>query len=161
MALCKKIKSLSLNLKIKKEGGTIVIVFLDHQKLLLKLRIRDSFTTRNTGILLLNSRLTEFDYSNFLGSMVNRLSSAVYGHYSQFSKLYMIGLGFKNFVLGQKLYILVGDCNYLVFDIPWGLKIFCKKIKFIYLELMKLRFLTLCPILRELKNLIFIKVRVY
>lgn len=127
MALCKKIKSLSLNLKIKKEGGTLVIVFLDHQKLLLKLRIRDSFTIRNTGILLLNSRLTEFDYSNFLGSTVNRLSSAVYGHYSQFSKLYMIGLGFKNFVLGQKLYILVGDCNYLVFDIPWGLKIFCKK----------------------------------
>jgi len=39
----------------------------------------------------------------------------------------MIGLGFKNFVLGRKLYILVGDCNYIIFDIPEALKIYCKK----------------------------------
>jgi ribosomal protein L6P/L9E len=39
----------------------------------------------------------------------------------------MIGLGFKNFVLGNNLYILVGDCNYIVFEIPLNLKIYCKK----------------------------------
>jgi ribosomal protein L6P/L9E len=39
----------------------------------------------------------------------------------------MIGLGFKNFILGEKLYILVGDCNYVIFDIPRALKVYCKK----------------------------------
>jgi ribosomal protein L6P/L9E len=39
----------------------------------------------------------------------------------------MIGLGFKNFILGKQLYILVGDCNYIIFSIPNNLKVFCKK----------------------------------
>jgi ribosomal protein L6P/L9E len=39
----------------------------------------------------------------------------------------MIGLGFKNFILGEKLYILLGDCNYVIFDVPKMLKIYCKK----------------------------------
>jgi ribosomal protein L6P/L9E len=39
----------------------------------------------------------------------------------------MIGLGFKNFILGDILYVLVGDCNYIMFVIPTSLKVFCKK----------------------------------
>jgi ribosomal protein L6P/L9E len=39
----------------------------------------------------------------------------------------MIGLGFKNFILKNSLYILVGDCNYVIFYIPLTLKVFCKK----------------------------------
>ena len=39
----------------------------------------------------------------------------------------MIGLGFKNFILNQNLYILVGDCNYIVLKIQGSLKVFCKK----------------------------------
>lgn len=127
MVLCKKIKNLNVNLKIKKEKNTVIIIFLNQHKLLLKLKIGESFITKDKSVLLLADKLTEFDYSNFLRSVAKHLSCAVYGQYSQFSKLYMIGLGFKNFVLGQKLYILVGDCNYLVFDIPQSVKIFCKK----------------------------------
>jgi len=41
--------------------------------------------------------------------------------------IYMVGLGYKNFVLGESLFILVGDCNYLIFQIPPKVKIFCKK----------------------------------
>lgn len=42
-------------------------------------------------------------------------------------RVYMVGLGFKNFVLNNSLYILVGDCNYLIFVIPLGVKVLCKK----------------------------------
>jgi len=41
--------------------------------------------------------------------------------------IYMVGLGYKNFVLNGSLFILVGDCNYLIFQIPFGIKVLCKK----------------------------------
>lgn len=50
-----------------------------------------------------------------------------YGFSKNFSKIYMVGLGFKNFILNNNLYILVGDCNYVIFNIPDSIKIFCKK----------------------------------
>jgi len=46
--------------------------------------------------------------------------------------IYMIGLGYKNFILGESLFILIGDCNYLIFQISPKIKVFCKKNK-IYL----------------------------
>ena len=61
---------------------------------------------------------------NFL---VNKFLTINYGHYLNFGKLYMIGLGFKNFVLNNNLYILVGDCNYIIFSIPPTLKVFCRR----------------------------------
>lgn len=42
-------------------------------------------------------------------------------------RVYMVGLGFKNFILNSSLFILVGDCNYLIFAIPEGVKVLCKK----------------------------------
>jgi ribosomal protein L6P/L9E len=39
----------------------------------------------------------------------------------------MVGLGYKNFVLNDSLFVLVGDCNYLIFQIPQGIKILCRK----------------------------------
>jgi hypothetical protein len=44
-----------------------------------------------------------------------------------FAKIYLVGLGYKNFVYNKRLYILIGDSNYLVFIIPNELKILCKK----------------------------------
>lgn len=41
-----------------------------------------------------------------------------YGHYSNFKQIFSIGLGYKNFILNGKLYILVGDCNYIIFTVP-------------------------------------------
>jgi ribosomal protein L6P/L9E len=48
-------------------------------------------------------------------------------YYSNFIKLHLVGLGFKNFILNDELYILVGDCNYIIFKIPCNLKVYCKK----------------------------------
>jgi hypothetical protein len=54
--------------------------------------------------------------------------------YTAYSKLYMVGLGFKNFILGNFLYILVGDCNYVIFEIPQTVKVFCKKNQLYFLS---------------------------
>lgn len=50
-----------------------------------------------------------------------------YNYYGGFSKIFSIGLGYKNFLLDDKLYILIGDCNYLIFDIPDSVKVICRK----------------------------------
>jgi len=47
--------------------------------------------------------------------------------YSYFTKINLVGLGFKNFVFRERLHILIGDCNYLLFNIPREIEIFCKK----------------------------------
>lgn len=47
--------------------------------------------------------------------------------YTFFIKLNVIGLGYKNFVLKNKLYLLLGDSNYIILNLPNTLKIFCKK----------------------------------
>lgn len=53
-------------------------------------------------------------------------------NYSFFVKLNVIGLGYKNFVINNKLFLLLGDCNYIILDIPMSVTVFCKK-KQIYL----------------------------
>lgn len=50
-----------------------------------------------------------------------------FGFYKFYSKINLIGLGYKNFIIGQKLYILLGDCNYIVIKISDNLKVFCRK----------------------------------
>jgi ribosomal protein L6P/L9E len=50
-----------------------------------------------------------------------------YSFFKEYGKLHMIGLGYKNFVMDNKLYILIGDCNYIILNIPQSVKIFCKK----------------------------------
>lgn len=51
-----------------------------------------------------------------------------------FSRLYVVGLGYKNFILNNFLYILVGDCNYTMFKIPPNIKVFCRKSQLYFLS---------------------------
>lgn len=87
----------------------------------------------NSKVICLKQTLFIFKnlaYKN-AASMLNFFSEVgkkVFHHnYLSFGKVFMIGLGFKNFVLGEKLYLLVGDCNYIIFSIPRSIKIYCKK----------------------------------
>ena len=50
-----------------------------------------------------------------------------YNSYLFYARLYLVGIGYKNFVLSDLIYILVGDANYLLFKIPQNVSIFCKK----------------------------------
>ena len=38
-----------------------------------------------------------------------------------------MGLGYKNFVYNHKLYILIGDSNYILLEIPQEINILCRK----------------------------------
>jgi len=42
-------------------------------------------------------------------------------------KIYFIGLGYKNFILNNQLFILLGNANYMIFEIPKYIYLICKK----------------------------------
>lgn len=77
--------------------------------------------------------------------------------YSYFTKINLIGLGFKNFVFNYKLYILIGDCNYLIFNIPQEIKIICKKNQIYGLSESKSLLFIFFSFLKKLKKINFYK----
>jgi ribosomal protein L6P/L9E len=81
----------------------------------------------NNSLVFLSNKLLYHDYYKAVSLVAKSLYGVFYSNYSFFGKLHMIGLGFKNFILGERLYILVGDCNYIIFNIPKALKVYCKK----------------------------------
>nr|ALG41036.1 ribosomal protein L6 [Acanthamoeba polyphaga] len=113
-------------LKIKNLDKNLFFYFNSKKKVVLKITLNSGFFLRNTTLTVLNN-LTYSDSIGYIKFITKNLESFLYNQYNHFSKLHMIGLGFKNFILGRQLYILVGDCNYLIFSIPNNLKVFCKK----------------------------------
>ena len=85
------------------------------------------FTILNQNELIFLKNLSIYKYALITNQLQNAFEKTFFSQYTSFGKLHMIGLGFKNFVIENKLYILVGDCNYLIFDIPETLKVFCRK----------------------------------
>lgn len=47
--------------------------------------------------------------------------------YLYWKKIYLVGLGYKNFIIDNQLYILVGNANYILYEIPKSIFIVCKK----------------------------------
>lgn len=43
------------------------------------------------------------------------------------TKIFLVGLGYKNFVYNHKLYILIGDSNYITLEIPKEVNVLCRK----------------------------------
>jgi ribosomal protein L6P/L9E len=77
--------------------------------------------------------------------------------YTFFTKINLIGLGFKNFVFKKNLYILIGDCNYLIFSIPNEIKIICKKNQIYGLSENKIVLFTFFSELKKLKKINYYK----
>jgi ribosomal protein L6P/L9E len=102
-----------------------LVVFNQSNKLILKFSFKNFVFNSCTFYNFSNTKNST--YGSFFDTIINKFLIVNYGHYLNFGKLYMIGLGFKNFVLNNKLYILVGDCNYIIFSIPNNLKIFCRR----------------------------------
>jgi hypothetical protein len=96
--------------------------------------LKKVFNFNNLNKHLITKRLVKF-YSidnKYLNEktfklLKDRFQSDYKDYYNKFTKIHMIGLGYKNFVIENELFILIGDCNYLVFKIPLQLKIFCRK----------------------------------
>lgn len=104
----------------------VYFYFKNKKRLVLKVSYNKSFFLKNSNLTIIN-KLNYSDYIKQLKLIVESLESFLYNQHTCFGKLYMIGLGFKNFILGDILYVLVGDCNYIMFVIPTSLKVFCKK----------------------------------
>nr|NP_042554.1 ribosomal protein L6 [Acanthamoeba castellanii]P46765.1 RecName: Full=Large ribosomal subunit protein uL6m; AltName: Full=60S ribosomal protein L6, mitochondrial [Acanthamoeba castellanii]AAD11847.1 ribosomal protein L6 [Acanthamoeba castellanii]AOS85714.1 ribosomal protein L6 [Acanthamoeba castellanii] len=127
MELLKVIKSQDkITLKTEKVNKNVFFYFKNKKKILLKITFSGELFLKERTLITLNN-LNYSNYSNYIKFMAKNLETFFYDQYNYFSKLHMIGLGFKNFILRKHLYILVGDCNYIIFRIPDSLKIFCKK----------------------------------
>lgn len=108
--------------------GVYTFIFCSEaNKFIWKVRLAAQSIYKGNNLLFLSNDLSYNDYLKAVDLVSKSLYNVFYSGYSSFGKLHMIGLGFKNFVMGRKLYVLVGDCNYIIFDIPEALKIYCKK----------------------------------
>jgi ABC-type uncharacterized transport system fused permease/ATPase subunit len=87
--------------------------------------INKYFLLKKWSTLFLNKH--KYINSKGLLELKNLLELQHFTYLCNFSKIYMIGLGYKNFIIGDELFILIGDSNYLVFKIHPDLKIFCRK----------------------------------
>jgi ribosomal protein L6P/L9E len=115
-----------ITINISRINKNVFFYFKGKKKLVLKISYSGGFFLKNNALLILNN-LTYSDYIKQMKLIEGNLERFLYSQYTCFGKLYMIGLGFKNFILGNVLYVLVGDCNYIMFVIPANLKVFCKK----------------------------------
>jgi hypothetical protein len=115
-----------ITLKIESFNKGVLFYFNSKKRVVLKITFNGNFFLKTRTLTVLNN-LTYTNCVDYIKFITKNLESFLYNQYNHFSKLHMIGLGFKNFILGKQLYILVGDCNYIIFSIPDNLKVFCKK----------------------------------
>jgi ribosomal protein L6P/L9E len=128
MILSKVYNNHFTNIKLMNLAGLPTILFFSSsKKILLKIKVNNNIIIKRNSLMVLNNNIKYQDYNNFIKFVNHYLNCSNLTYYSNFIKLHLVGLGFKNFVLKNELFILVGDCNYLVFLIPQGLKIYCKK----------------------------------
>jgi ribosomal protein L6P/L9E len=108
-------------------NNNMFLILKTNKKLLVKIKFANNVVFTNNFIFTLSNSLKFDNYLSFVRLINTYLEKEFYEKYKGFAKLHMIGLGFKNFILKNSLYILVGDCNYVIFYIPLTLKVFCKK----------------------------------
>lgn len=117
-----------VSIKLMNSAGiSALLVTLPTRRILLKIKSSDKFNIIDNNLIILNNKFKYNDYSSLFSLISYYLKNSKLSYYSNFMKLHLVGLGFKNFILDNELYILVGDCNYIVFKIPDSLKVYCKK----------------------------------
>lgn len=107
--------------------NTICFMFFINSCFFFKLKLSKSMIVKNNSIFFFNDKNFALLSLSFLKNLVLKLKTIYMLQYSFYVKLNVIGLGYKNFVLQNQLYLLVGDCNYIIIDIPNTVKVFCKK----------------------------------
>jgi hypothetical protein len=143
--------------KIKLEDKNLFILFYNENgKLLLKYHLTQPSVLNNNSLYFLNNLRCSV-YRVIFDKLRKNLERLFFSQYSVCGKLYMIGLGFKNFVLDNKLYILVGDCNYIVFEIPETLKIYCRKNQIYVLSINDVEAFSFLSYIKKIKHPNFYK----
>lgn len=108
----------------------IFLYFNDNKKLYFKIVINCHYLFIKNQLIFFN-KINNFIF--FFNKIIkNQINNLFFFQYNYYLKLNVIGLGYKNFILKDDLYILIGDSNYIIIPIPKDIKIFCKK-KQIYL----------------------------
>jgi len=92
-----------ITLKIESFNKNVFFYFNNKKKVVLKFTFNGGFFLR-TGTLTVLNKLNYSCYIDYIKFITKNLESFLYNQYSHFSKLHMIGLGFKNFILGKQLY---------------------------------------------------------
>lgn len=118
----------TINIKLMNfKGLGVLLLFSPTKKILLKIKSINILNVNGNSFLLLNNKNKYNNYYSLFNMLGYFLKNNNLSYYSNFIRLHLVGLGFKNFVLNNELYILVGDCNYIIFKIPDNLKVYCKK----------------------------------
>jgi len=69
------------------------------------------------------------------------------------AKIFLVGLGYKNFAYNRKLYILIGDSNYILLEIPSEINILCRKNQIFGISKNKINLLNFFSSIKYLKKL--------
>jgi hypothetical protein len=147
----KTVSSIALSLL---NSGCFSVGFRGHINKFSVLSFTGNAILHKGSIVFLNSSL---DSSFLVKQIVSAVFQEYLGFYSSYNKLYMVGLGYKNFILGNHLYILVGDCNYIIFAIPDTIKVFCKKNQLYFLARDKSEISNFMHNIKTIKKLNFYK----
>jgi ribosomal protein L6P/L9E len=113
------------NLKLVTLNSTMFVLLNKEPFYTNTVLIKGQSIFKNKNWFYCSRKKNPFNY--IYNSLIKDNAIKQYSFFSYYGKLHMIGLGYKNFVMGNKLYILIGDCNYIILNIPEEIKIFCKK----------------------------------
>lgn len=149
------LKNLKINLSIYK-NNPLILFHCNKEVSACNFKLPSIKVVRNNECFLFR-KFRKADALKFSKIIRNQCQNFTYQTYTFFGKVHMIGLGYKNFVLDNRLYILVGDCNYIIFQIPKSIKIFCKKNQIYMLSINKVELFNFISNLKKIKKPNFYK----
>lgn len=149
------LKNLKINLSLYNNKP----LFLAHRgnKLIISRLEKSSISCIDNSECFFFPKFNKKDVLNLFKVVKTQSEAIFYQTYMFFGKIHMIGLGYKNFVLDNKLYLLVGDCNYIIFQIPDCIKVFCKKNQIYMLSINEVELFNFISNLKKIKKPNFYK----
>jgi len=151
-----KILKNKYNLKYKKlkfylyKNNIYVKILKNKIHLILKIKIKKKiFFIKNNKIFfiknIINKKLLLYYFKYFI---INYLYN-----YKFYNKIYNIGLGFKNFIYKNYLFLLLGNSNYYKLKIPNNIYIICKKNQIYFFSNNKIKLNNFLFLIKNLKKI--------
>lgn len=104
-----------------------------------------------------NSDLSHILLDNLTAHINSFFNISIKKFYSFYTKVNLVGLGYKNFVVVDELFFLLGDCNYLILQIPTDIKVYCKKSQIYLFSTSKPSLLNFSSKIKSLKKINYYK----
>jgi ribosomal protein L6P/L9E len=154
------IKNIQYNFGIKKNNkhDLKILFYLNNNKLFYVVKLNNNkFYIKNNNIYFITKNRIQLLLLNFIKNIINHFRNFQFLQYNFFYKLNIIGLGYKNFVYKKKLYLLIGDSNYIIIALPQSLKVYCKKRQIYFLSKDKVLLFNLINKIKLLKKINYYK----